>query len=65
MKIKYSTDADICIIELRPGELYDSIDLKEGVILHLDKTGAPHSGTFYKIVKQFYNGMPTWSRYRL
>jgi len=41
MKIKYSTDADICIIELRPGELHDSIDLKEGVILHLDKIGAP------------------------
>jgi len=41
MKIKYSNDADICIIELRPGELHDSIDLKEGVILHVDKKGAP------------------------
>jgi uncharacterized protein YuzE len=41
MKIKYSTDADICIIELRSGKLHDSIDLKEGVILHIDKKGAP------------------------
>jgi len=41
MKIKYSNDADICIIELRPGILHDSIDLKEGVILHLDEKGTP------------------------
>jgi uncharacterized protein YuzE len=41
MKIKYSSDADICIIELRPGIPKDSIDLKEGVILHLDQDGNP------------------------
>ncbi|MBU4185473.1 MAG: DUF2283 domain-containing protein [Desulfobacteraceae bacterium] len=41
MKIRYSTDADVCIIELKPGIPEDSIDLKEGVILHLDKDGKP------------------------
>lgn len=41
MKIKYSGDADICIIELRPGIPKDSIDLKEGVVLHLDEHGNP------------------------
>jgi uncharacterized protein YuzE len=41
MKIKYSSDANVCIIELRPGIPKDSIDLKEGVILHLDQDGNP------------------------
>jgi uncharacterized protein YuzE len=41
MKIKYSAEADILLIELREGTPVDSIDLKEGVILHLDKEGAP------------------------
>ncbi len=41
MKIKYSSDADVCIIELKPGIPKDSIDLKEGVILHLDQDGNP------------------------
>ena len=41
MKIKYSKDADVCIIELRETKLEDSIDLKEGVILHLDAEGKP------------------------
>ena len=41
MKIRYSSDADVCTIELKSGEPFDSIDLKEGVILHLDKKGAP------------------------
>jgi len=41
MKIIFSNDADICIIELRSGKLHDSIDLKEGVILHLDDKGTP------------------------
>ena len=41
MKIKYSSDADVCIIELKPGIPIDSIDLKEGVILHLDQDGNP------------------------
>ncbi len=41
MKIKYSKEADILLIELRDGTPDDSIDLKEGVILHLDKEGSP------------------------
>jgi len=41
MKIRYSSDADICIIELKPGMPADSIDLKEGIILHLDAEGNP------------------------
>jgi len=41
LRIKYSKDADILIISLREGRLADSIDLKEGVILHLDENGLP------------------------
>jgi uncharacterized protein YuzE len=41
MKIKYSKEADILLIELRDGTPADSIDLKEGVILHLDSEGLP------------------------
>lgn len=41
MKIKYSKEADILLIELRDGSPADSIDLKEGVILHLDNEGLP------------------------
>lgn len=41
MKIKYSQDADILLVELRDGIPADSIDLKEGVILHLDGQGLP------------------------
>ena len=41
MKIKYSKEADILLIELRDGTPIDSIDLKEGVILHLDDKGLP------------------------
>lgn len=41
MKIKYSEDADILLIELRDGSPVDSIDIKEGVILHLDEKGQP------------------------
>ncbi len=41
MRIKYSKDTDILIISLREGKLADSIDLKEGVILHLDDNGLP------------------------
>ncbi|GAB4406313.1 MAG: DUF2283 domain-containing protein [Thermodesulfovibrionales bacterium] len=41
MKIKYSSDADILMIELREGTPVDSIDLKEGIILHLDSEGKP------------------------
>ncbi len=41
MKIKYSKEADILLIELRDGTPVDSIDLKAGVILHLDSEGLP------------------------
>ena len=41
MKIKYSKEADVFIIQLREGKPVDSVDLKEGVILHLDKEGLP------------------------
>jgi len=41
MKIKYSNKADILLIELRDGTPRESIDLKEGVILHLDSEGLP------------------------
>ncbi|MBI4646238.1 MAG: DUF2283 domain-containing protein [Bacteroidia bacterium] len=41
MKIKYSKEADVLIIQLRNGKLADSVDLKEGVILHLDNEGLP------------------------
>ena len=40
MKIKYSKEADILLIELKDGTPADSIDSKEGVILHLDKEGS-------------------------
>jgi len=41
IKIRYSRDADVCVIQLKEGNLADSIDLKEGVILHLDREGNP------------------------
>jgi len=41
MRIKYSKEADILLIELRDGDPVDSIDIKEGVILHLDREGLP------------------------
>jgi uncharacterized protein YuzE len=41
LKIKYSKEADVLLIELREGHPADSIDLKEGVILHLDEQGLP------------------------
>ena len=41
MKIKYSKDADILLITLNNGHPIDSIDLKEGIILHLDRQGKP------------------------
>ena len=39
MKIRYSSDADILLIEFKEGNIVDSIDLKEGIILHLDSNG--------------------------
>ena len=41
MKIKYSNEVDILLIEFKEGTPVDSIDLKEGIILHLDSKGAP------------------------
>lgn len=41
MKIKYSQEADVLTIELKEGKPEDSIDLKEGVTLHLDHSGKP------------------------
>jgi len=41
LKIKYSNQADILLIEFKEGTPVDSIDLKEGIILHLDSKGAP------------------------
>lgn len=41
MKIEYSKESDILLIELRDGTPVDSIDLKEGLILHLDWEGLP------------------------
>ncbi len=41
MKIKYSEEADILLITLRDGTPEDSIDLNEGIILHLDHEGLP------------------------
>jgi len=41
MKIKYSNEVDILLIEFKEGTPVDSIDLKEGIILHVDSKGAP------------------------
>ena len=41
LKIKYSQETDILLVEFKEGFPVDSIDMKEGVILHLDNTGAP------------------------
>lgn len=41
MKIKYSDEADVLLIEFKEGTPVDSIDLKEGIILHLDGKGLP------------------------
>jgi len=41
LKIRYSPDADVIVIELRDGRPADSVDLSEGVILHLDEDGFP------------------------
>ncbi len=41
MKIKYSSDADILLIELREGMPIDSQDVAEGIIVHYDDAGQP------------------------
>lgn len=41
MKITYSPDADVMIIQLRKGIPTDSKDIGEGVIVHLSAKGQP------------------------
>jgi uncharacterized protein YuzE len=41
MKIKYSSDADVLIIELKKGTPVDSLDLREGIILHFNEEKEP------------------------
>ncbi|MBI3059039.1 MAG: DUF2283 domain-containing protein [Deltaproteobacteria bacterium] len=41
MKIKYSRDADVLVIQLREGKPFDSRDIAEGVIVHLTANGQP------------------------
>jgi uncharacterized protein YuzE len=41
MKIKYSRDADILVIQLREGKPADSRDIAEGIIVHLTAKGQP------------------------
>ncbi len=41
MKIAYSPDADVLTIQLGEGELSDSRDIAEGVIVHLSRAGEP------------------------
>ena len=39
MQIEYSPDVDVLVIKLREGKLADSVDVAEGVIVHLDEKG--------------------------
>ena len=39
MRIKYSPDADVLVIRLREGKVVDSIDVAEGIIVHVDEEG--------------------------
>lgn len=41
MRIQYSQDADVLVISFKEGQPLDSIDMKEGIILHLDENGSP------------------------
>ncbi len=41
MKIKYSPDADVLMIQLCEGEPFDARDIAEGVIVHLSREGSP------------------------
>ena len=41
MKITYSRDADVLTIQLGEGQLSDSTDMAEGVIVHLSEQGRP------------------------
>lgn len=41
MKIKYSPDADVLVIQLGEGEPFDSRDIAEGIIVHPSREGNP------------------------
>jgi uncharacterized protein YuzE len=41
MKIAYSPDADVLTIQLREGKPVDSLDVAEGIIVHLSAKGRP------------------------
>ena len=41
VKIKYSRDADVLLIQLREGKPADSRDIAEGIIVHLTAKGQP------------------------
>lgn len=41
MKIRYSRDADVLVIQLREGKPADSRDIAEGIIVHLTAKGQP------------------------
>jgi uncharacterized protein YuzE len=41
MKIKYTRDADVLVIQLREGKPADSRDIAEGIIVHLTAKGQP------------------------
>lgn len=41
MKITYSRDADVLTIQLGEGQLSDSTDMAEGIIVHLSEEGRP------------------------
>ena len=41
MKITYSPDADVMVIQLRAGKPCDSRDIAEGIIVHLSASGQP------------------------
>lgn len=41
MQIRYSPDADILLIRLMNEKLVDSVDITEGVIVHLSKENRP------------------------
>ncbi len=41
MKITYSQEADVLLVSFKDGVPVDAIDIKEGIILHLDRDGTP------------------------
>ena len=41
MQIKYSPEADVLIIRLKPGKIVDSEDISECIIVHYNNKRAP------------------------